>query len=337
MGRTVKGKGYRVKGIGGGGKGDGRPESQSPLPYTLYPKPSVDVAVVGAGPAGLAAAVQLERQGIRTLLFEKCDPGGQIITANRVENYLGLPGLEGKELARRFLEHARQAGVRIVREEVLEVTHGEGFTLRTPERELHAKAVIVAAGAEPRRLEGLDGRLEPRVRYDTRDMEEFKGKNTVILGGGDAALDRALRLKGVCSVLRVLSRGSITAHPGLVAECRRAGVKMIQGVGRWTVRPGNGGFSIATGKGTFSAEMVLASIGKEQRTAVLPKSIEELALAFPSGETGIPGLYIIGDLAAGRYRQLAVATGMGVAAAMHAAEFLKRVHGIKAEESPGWS
>jgi len=285
--------------------------SRDPIPDTRNPAPSVDVAIIGAGPAGLAAAVQLARQGIGAVVFERGEPGGQINTANRVDNYLGLPGLGGKEVAQRFIEHAVKAGVKILQEEVRELITAGEFTLRTTERELRAKAVIVATGAEPRILDGLEGAPGPEIRYDTSDLGEFWGKSTIILGGGDAALDRALRLKGVCSRLRVLSRGAITAHPGLVAECRRAGVKMVQGVGRWKVAPGNGGLEVATGKGTFPAEVVLASIGKESRTALLPKNIEGLNVGFPAGQTNIPGLYVIGDIATGMYRQLSVATGMG--------------------------
>ena len=313
--------------------GDGR-RRIVPAPGPRPPAPAVDVAVIGAGPAGLAAAVQLARHGIGALVFERGEPGGQINTANRVDNYLGLPGLGGREVARIFLEHALKTGVKIVREEVRELIPAKDFTLRTSKRELHAKAVIVATGAEPRKLDGPDGGPGPQIKYDTWDLGEFRGKSTVILGGGDAALDRALRLKGVCSQLRVLSRGAITAHPGLVAGCRRAGVKMVQGVGRWTVGHQNGGFVVTTGKGTFPAEVVLASIGKEPRTALLPRSIGELGLVFPSGATDIPGLYVIGDTASGKYRQIALAAGMGVAAAMHAAVFIGKDRGVNAEDAP---
>jgi thioredoxin reductase (NADPH) len=253
-----------------------------------------------------------------------------------VENYLGLPGLKGKEMARRFILHAKRAGVTIVREEVLEVIVGEGFTVRTPARQYVVKAVIVATGGRPREIEGLDKRLVEKIRYDTDDIAAFRGKSTLLLGGGDATFDRALRLKGVCSELRILSRGSFSALPKLVSECRLAGVKMVQNVGRWNVTPRNGGIVVTTDKGVFLADMVLASLGKEQKSSILPTSVERLAPAFPTGETNVPGLYVIGDLAAGRYRQLAVATGMGVASSMHAAEFLKRVHGITVEESPRW-
>lgn len=296
----------------------------------------IDVAVIGAGTAGLAAAVQLARYGIGTVVFERGEPGGQIWTANRVDNYLGLPGLGGMALAKRFLGHARRVGVRIVQEEVLELVAGKVFTIRTAERKLKAKAVIVATGAEPRRLDGVDGRTGSMLMYDTRELADFWGKDTIILGGGDAALDRALRLKNVCSRIRVLSRGSITAHPGLVAECRRAGIKMVQDVGSWNVGLGDGGFVITTKTGSFQAGAVLASLGKEPRTSLLPRTIEQLAPTFPDGKTRLPGLYLVGDIAAGRFRQTSVAAGMGVAAAMHAADFLKRWHGIKVKGGSGW-
>jgi len=308
-----------------------------PAPGTRRPEPAVDVAIVGAGPAGLAAAVQLARQGVRAAVFERGVPGGQIMTANRVDNYLGLPGLEGRELARRFLAHARRLGVRIVREEVLGLFAGKRFAVRTARRVLRVNAVMVATGARPRRAEGLGEGAGPRIKYDTRELEDFRGKDAVILGGGDAALDRALRLQHVCRQIRVLSRESLTAHPGLVSECRRGGIMMVQGVGKWNVRIEKGGFVVSTHKGSYSADVVLASLGKEPRNALLPERIRRVAPSFPAGATTMPGLYLIGDIAAGRYRQASVAAGMGVAAAMHAADYLRRTHGVRVEEGRGWS
>ena len=329
----MQGAGCRVPGIE---RNDGRPSSSYPAPGPRHPAPTVDVAIVGAGPAGLAAAVQLARQGVRAAVFDRGDPGGQIATANRVDNYLGLPGLAGAELAKRFLRHARRQGVRITREEVLAVVPGKWFSVRTGGGKIRARAVILATGAEPRPAGGLGAGIAPRIKYDTRELADFRGKDAIILGGGDAALDRALRLRDICSRVRVLSRGSLTAHPGLVAECRRAKIKLVQGVGKWNVSARKGGFVVATGKDRFPAEVVLASLGKQPRAALLPKSLDELAPSFPTGATVIPGLYLTGDIAAGRYRQTSVAAGMGVAAAMHAAEYLKRKHGIKVGEAAGW-
>jgi len=290
---------------------------------------------VGAGPAGLAAALQLGRQGVRTVLLEKGRPGGQVLTANRVENYLGLPPVPGAQLAALFVRQALRAGVRIVRSEALEIGCGATFEVRTAGGAVYrARVVVLATGALPRKLDGLAAQAEGKVRYDTDDLESFRDKKAIVLGGGDAALDRALRLKAVCSSIRVVSRGSITALPALVDDCRRAGVKMVQDAGKWDVRQRSGGLSVRTGKGNFLADMVLASIGKEPHSPLLPRPLEELRPSFPCGETTLPGLYVIGDLAAGRYRQLSVATGMGVASAMHAGEYLKRRYGVQAKGNP---
>jgi len=272
---------------------------------------------------------------VRTVVLEKGRPGGQVLTANRVENYLGLPPIQGAQVAGLFVRQALLAGVRIVPSEAVEITPGELFEVRTAGGPVYrAKVVVLATGALPKKLDGLDAPAEGMVRYDTDDLESFRGKKAIVLGGGDAALDRALRLKAVCSSIRVVSRGSITALPALVGDCRRAGVKMVQGVGKWDVRRSNGGLSVKTGKGSFWADMVLASIGKEPRSPLLFRPLEELRPSLPAGETTMPGLYVIGDLAAGRYRQLSVATGMGVASAMHAGEYLKRRYGVQARESP---
>jgi len=319
------GKGGRVEGNKGGrGKTKGRtnPSSPSTLP-PLHPSTpvsrSVSVVVVGAGPAGLAAAVQLVRQGLSTVVLEKDRPGGQIATANLVENYLGLNRLPGAEVARMFVRHAMNAGVRIVRAEVQRIWGHGPFTVSTTEGRWRARAVVVATGAVPRHL----AKAKDAVDYDTGDLDVFRQRTVLVLGSGDAAFDRALRILPVAASVRIMCRGKPSALPILVSRCRKEGIPLVAEAGEPRIRFTAGRFEVRTRKGTFRADRLLACVGKTGQPPILPRPLEKLAPAFPSGRTTVPGLCLIGDLVSGQDRYLSVATGMGIAAAMAVGEWLK--------------
>jgi len=283
-------------------------------------KRSADAIVVGAGPAGLAAAVQLARQGIDTVVLEKDRPGGQIATANLVENYLGLFGIAGPEIARLFVRHAMNAGVRIVRSEVSGISGRGPFTVRTDKGFWRSRVVVVATGAAPNEIAGLGGVVD----YDTRDMDAFRGRSVLVLGSGDAAFDRALRIRSVAASVRIICRGKPSALPLLITRCRKAGIPLVTGSGQPAVHMADGRFEVRTRKGTFTADRLLASIGKTARPPALPQPIEKLAPALPDGRTTVPGLWLVGDLVSGRERYLSIATGMGLSAAMAVGEWFKK-------------
>ena len=118
-----------------------------------------DVVIIGGGPAGLTAGIYAGRAQLKTVIVEKGLPGGQIAQTDEVENYPGFPeGISGPELASRMVRQAEKFGARIVMDEVLGLEKAEGgYLVRGYERNYRARAVIVATGANPRRL-GVPGR-----------------------------------------------------------------------------------------------------------------------------------------------------------------------------------
>ncbi len=158
-----------------------------------------DVVIIGGGPAGLTAGIYAGRGGLKTVIVEKGLPGGQIAQTEEVENYPGFPeGISGPELAARMVQQAEKFGARIVMDEVqgIEKTE-EGFLVRGFERSYPARVVIVATGANPRKL-GVPGEERFYGRgvstCATCDAFFYRDKEVVVVGGGDAAVEEGLYL-----------------------------------------------------------------------------------------------------------------------------------------------
>ena len=158
-----------------------------------------DLIVIGSGPAGLSAAVYGKRAGLDLLVLEK-NPmsGGQVLNTYEVDNYLGMPGMDGFDMGTRFREHADKLGVEFMEATALSLEDRGGHKLiRTDQGELEAKTVILATGAVHAML-GAPGeeRLGGRgVSYcATCDGAFFRGRTVAVVGGGDVALEDAIYL-----------------------------------------------------------------------------------------------------------------------------------------------
>ncbi len=157
-----------------------------------------DVIIIGAGPAGLSAAIYLQRKKMKTLILTT-DFGGQTAKSAEVENYLGFTKLSGAELTQKFIEHAENIGVETKTAEVKSVTKiAEGFEIKTSDETYQAKSVLMASGKTPRKL-GIPGEEEfmgKGVSYcATCDGPLYKDKTVAVIGGGNSALDSALELE----------------------------------------------------------------------------------------------------------------------------------------------
>ncbi len=157
-----------------------------------------NIAVIGAGPAGVAAAVQLKRGGIDPLVFERGRVGGLLREANLVENYPGFPdGIEGHGLADLMTAHLSRAGAEVIHEEVTLLEHSkDAFSVRTPSGVTTAETVVIASGTMPKALHGvrISERAKDRVTYGMQGLEEVRDGRVVVIGGGEAAFDYALNL-----------------------------------------------------------------------------------------------------------------------------------------------
>lgn len=173
-----------------------------------------DLLIIGSGPAGMGAAVYAVRAGLKAAVIDRSPvSGGQVLNTYEVDNYLGLPGLSGGDLADRFREHADRLGVRFINAEVLGIGRGTGqetvYTVRTDQADLRTRTVILATGASHSLL-GVPGEKELSgmgVSYcATCDGAFFRQRTVAVVGGGDVAVEDAIFLSGICRKVYLIHR-----------------------------------------------------------------------------------------------------------------------------------
>lgn len=170
-----------------------------------------DIIIIGAGPAGLSAAVYAKRAGFSTLVLDKSPvSGGQVLSTYEVDNYLGIPGVTGMELGEKFKNHAVSAGAEFVCANVLSIdAEGETKVVHTDKEDYEASAVVFAVGAHHAKL-GVQGEEELTgmgVSYcATCDGAFFKNRKVAVVGGGDVAIEDAIFLARGCEKVYVIHR-----------------------------------------------------------------------------------------------------------------------------------
>ena len=169
-----------------------------------------DLIIIGSGPAGLAAAIYASRAGLNAAVLEKAGvSGGQVLTTYEVDNYPGLPGINGFDLGMKFKEHADKLGAKFIDASVKEIRPGNPHVVVCDGAEYEAKGVIIAAGAHHALLE-VPGEAQFQgmgVSYcATCDGAFFRGKDVAVAGGGDVALEDAIFLARICNKVYLIHR-----------------------------------------------------------------------------------------------------------------------------------
>ncbi|MGQ9534844.1 MAG: NAD(P)/FAD-dependent oxidoreductase [bacterium] len=155
------------------------------------------VAVIGAGPAGIACAIQLKRYNIEPLLFEKNKIGGLLRNANFVENYPGFyTGITGPKLVNTFKKHLGQYCIKVINEEVRLLDYNKGqFVIKSNRRIYKVSVVVIASGTVPEKLSlKYPASAEHKIFYEIDELKNIHNKKIIIIGSGDAAFDYALSL-----------------------------------------------------------------------------------------------------------------------------------------------
>ena len=293
----------------------------------------VKVVIVGAGPAGSAAAMFLKRAGLEPVLLEEGPVGGLLREANLVENYPGFPdGIRGDELADLIGRQLARLNVRIERRVAVSIEGDadEGFVVLADGAEYGPRALIVASGTSPRKLRGeWADELEDRKLFyglSRIDMDTLQDRRVAILGGGDAAFDYALNLRGRGAVPFVVMRSAPTCLPLLLERAAARGIEAYEDCLLERIDETPQGLEVVcSGRKAFKCGLAVVAHGREPRLEALSpelmQSVRGSSGRYP--ETTTEGLFVVGDVVRGKCRQTAIAAGDGVNAAMKAIEFLR--------------
>ena len=315
--------------------------------------PFYDVVIVGAGPAGLAAAVYGASEGLKTIIVEREAPGGQAGTTSRIENYLGFPaGLSGGDLARRALAQARRLGAEILSpQEVVGIRRDDPYrTVRlADETELSCQTVVISTGVSYRQLElpGVSALVGAGIFYGASTSEAvlYRDLEVGVMGGGNSAGQAAVYLARFAKRVTLILRGE-----SLAAGMSQYLVDQLEALPNVHVRTGSslaavdGGARLAgirlktaQGEEEVPVSALFVTIGQRPRTEWLEGAVQRDSTGFvltgsalsadgkpPSGwgldrdplllEASIPGVFAAGDVRYRSIKRIASAVGEGAMA-----------------------
>ena len=307
-----------------------------------------DLAIIGGGPAGLAAGIYAAREGIDAIIVDGGSLGGQAGVTERVDNYPGFPdGIEGGELADRFVRQARRYGVEMLEAVSVSDLHADeqegdvSLTLSSGQ-EISAHAALIATGSSYRRLEvpGEDGLIGAGVHFcATCDGPFYRGsEELLVIGGGNSGLEEGLFLTNFTERVHILERNpelkgsqllqdKVRGHPAIEVHTNTEVVELLGRGGRLQevrARNSESGEELA-----WQPAGVFVFIGLTPNTEFLRGAVELDEWGFVASEgfaTSLEGVYVAGDVRAGSTKQLGSATGDGIAALLAVREYLGR-HG----------
>jgi thioredoxin reductase (NADPH) len=309
-----------------------------------------DILIIGAGPAGLAAALYASRSLVKAVVLERMSVGGLVLSTEWIDNYPGFPdGIAAPELMERMRRQAERFGAEFVSDEALSLDRTDtGFKVTTAEGTVYVSdAVIVATGAMPRVLP-----VKEESKYRGRgisycatcDAAFFKGKPVAVVGGGGSAVEEALVLARGCSrVSVVFPLDSLQAEPILIEQLKAlSNVELLPGAAPAAVE-GEGKVErlrlrlSAGGEKTLEVAAVFVAMEFVPTGDLLKGLVEVDAQGYvmtpESTETGVPGLYIAGDVRRKSLKQIVTAVADGAVAAQKAGMYVRSSKG-KANRTP---
>lgn len=307
-----------------------------------------DVVVVGAGPAGLAAAIYTTRRALKTLVISK-DLGGQAALTNNIENYPGFKLVAGQDLMQKFFEQASATGTEFDFTEVESLNkEGDLFVLTTAkDNTIQSKAVILAFGLTPRNL-NVPGEKEfggKGVAYcATCDGPLYKGKTVAVIGGGNSALDAAEFLSKIANKVYLLNRKDVFRGEEILLKKVQASdnIELIYNAeSKEIVGDTKVNKLIYTQDGADKEILIdgifveIGHLAKTDWTAALVELNERKEIKISRDcETKTPGLFAAGDITDISYKQAVISAGEGSKAALQAYKFLQGSENIIL---PDWS
>ncbi|WP_432360575.1 thioredoxin-disulfide reductase [Sporosarcina sp. UB5] len=301
-----------------------------------------DVIIIGAGPAGMTAAVYTSRGSLSTLMLERGIPGGQMANTEEIENYPGFETILGPDLSTKMFEHAKAFGAEYAYGDVTEVIDEGNFkTIKAGNKEYKTRAIIITTGAEYRKM-GVPGERELTGRGVSYcavcDGAFFKGKDIVVIGGGDSAVEEGGYLTRFANKVTIIHRRDELRAQKILQDRAFANEK-IDFIWNTTVKQVNekdgkiGSITLVSTVDGSEKEMetegMFVYVGMDPLTA----PFKNLGILDEHGyivtneemETSVPGIFAAGDVRQKTLRQVVTATGDGSIAAQVCQKYIEEL------------
>lgn len=302
-----------------------------------------DVIIIGAGPAGMTAAVYTSRGSLSTLMLERGIPGGQMANTEEIENYPGFSSILGPDLSTKMFEHAKTFGAEYAYGDVESIEDGVEYkTIKAGGKEYKARAIIISTGAEYKKM-GIPGESELGGRGVSYcavcDGAFFKKKHLVVVGGGDSAVEEGVYLTRFADKVTIVHRRDQLRAQKILQDRAFANDKIdfiwnhtLKEINEENGKVGNVTLvsTVDGSESTMPIDGVFIYIGM----VPLTKPFQSLGILNESGyvltnsdmETSVPGIFAAGDVRDKQLRQVVTATGDGSIAAQSVQKYVEELH-----------
>jgi thioredoxin reductase (NADPH) len=301
-----------------------------------------DVIIIGAGPAGMTAAVYTSRANLSTLMIERGIPGGQMANTEDVENFPGFESILGPDLSNKMFNHAKKFGAEYAYGDIKEIVDGKEYKIvKAGSKEFKARSIIISTGAEYKKV-GVPGEKELGGRGVSYcavcDGAFFKNKRLFVIGGGDSAVEEGVYLTRFASQVTIVHRRD-ELRAQKILQKRAFDNEKVDFIWNHTIKSINekdGKVGSVTLVSTvdqteqeFEADGVFIYIGM----VPLSRPFESLGITNENGyietndqmETKVPGIFAAGDIREKTLRQIVTATGDGSIAAQSAQHYVEEL------------
>jgi thioredoxin reductase (NADPH) len=313
------------------------------MPDRLKESSIIELAVIGGGPAGISAAIQAKKLGLRVILIEANKLGGSLWAARRIDNLPPLPPMRGFEISQMFSQRFMDTGLDWLNGAVETINlvpeYHEGFEIRLSTGHLiYAEMVILATGQVPHLPEQM-AFLKGKACFPGEINPERlgRGKKVAVVGGGEVALDQAIFFYDGGAEVTIFTRSELKINQTLLSELKRTRI-VVRQQAKIVSAEEEGGLLVLTWISSgqqFTSEkfhLVMIALGKKPS----PPEIKDNSWANIEaagfgefGETVLTGMFVAGDLKNGRSRYVSLAVSDGIKAAIKACEYIKSKRRVK--------